>query len=126
MKLREDIIKEYIEAYNVFDTEKMVEDFDEDIVFENISNGELNLAVNGIEDFKSQANQAKNYFESRTQTIKSFKHTADTTEVEIDYYAILAANFPNGLKEGDELRLQGKSIFEFNEKNKIVKIVDIS
>ncbi|WP_286965209.1 hypothetical protein [Flavobacterium sp. UBA4854] len=39
---KEKIIQNYIEGYNQFDIEKMIADFDESIVFENIQNGETN------------------------------------------------------------------------------------
>jgi hypothetical protein len=125
MKNREKIIQNYIDGYNERDVEKMVEDFDTAIVFENISNGEVNMSMAGLELFKQQAEQAKNYFSSRAQTIRSFTHRDDETEVEIDYKAVLAMDFPNGLKKGDELNLQGKSMFQFSGE-KIIKLTDIS
>jgi hypothetical protein len=125
MTERERMIVNYIDGYNRFDINKMVEDFADNIEFENISNGQTNLLLIGLNSFKEQAEQAKNYFSSRTQTIKSYKHQDDQTEIEIDYYAILAIDFPNGLKIGDELKLSGKSVFKF-EKNRITKLTDIS
>lgn len=74
---------------------------------------------------REQAEQAKTYFTERTQTIKSFNHTDNRCEIEISYRAILAIDFPNGLKKGQELNLQGKSIFEF-EGDKIIRLTDIS
>src|SRR4051812_37272772 len=110
---REILITNYIDGYNQFDIDKMVSHFDEHIVFENISNGETSMLLTGLKAFKEQAEQAKDYFSVRTQTIKSFAHQNNETEIEIDYKAILAMDFPNGLKKGEELRLQGKSIFKF-------------
>ena len=43
----------------------------------------------------------------------------------IDYRATVAMELPNGLKPGDTLRLQGKSIFRFDD-GKIISIEDIS
>ena len=57
--------------------------------------------------------------------VKSFKHFDNSTEIEIDYPAILAMDFPKGLKKGQELKLSGKSVFEF-KKNKVIKLTDIS
>lgn len=122
---REHIIKNYIEAYNQFDVNKMVADFDDNIVFENIQNGELNLSLTGLAAFKEQAEQAKAYFSKRTQTITSFAHCGNETEIEIDYRAVLGIDFPNGLKSGQELNLQGKSVFCFLE-DRITKLTDIS
>ena len=125
MNNREKIISDYISGYNDFDIEKMIANLDEQVQFENIANGETNMSISGLSAFKKQAEEAKSYFSERTQTIRSFKHMNDRTEVEIDYYAIVAMDFPNGLKIGDELKLQGKSVFTFRD-DKIIKITDIS
>lgn len=122
---RETVVKNYIDGYNNFDIDKMFADFDESIIFENIQNGEVNMTLSGISALKGQAEQAKSYFSSRQQTIKTFAHKDDMTEIEIDYSAILAMDFPNGLKKGEKLNLTGKSIFKFAD-NKVVKLTDIS
>jgi hypothetical protein len=122
---REKIIKNYIESYNQFDIDKMFADFDDKIVFENIQNGETNISLSGLTALKEQAEQAKTYFTERTQSIKSFNHFDNRCEIEISYRAILAMDFPNGLKKGQELNLFGKSIFEF-ESDKIIRLTDIS
>ena len=125
MTARVNIINNYIDGYNQFNIKKMVADLDDNIVFENIQNNETSLSLKGLTAFKQQAETAKTYFTKRTQTVKSFKHFDNNTEVEIAYKAILAMDFPNGLKKGQELKLSGKSVFEF-EKNKIIKLTDIS
>jgi hypothetical protein len=125
MTNREKIIKNYIESYNRFDINKMVTDFDDQIVFKNIQNGETTISLNGLTELVQQAEQAKTYFTERTQTIISFQHFDNHSEIEISYKAILAIDFPNGLAKGQELNLLGKSIFEF-EADKIIRLTDIS
>ena len=125
MTRREEVIANYIEAYNRFDIDKMVCDFDINFVFENIQNGETDMRLSGLKEFRQQAEQTKSFFKSRKQIIKSIQHFKNSTEVEIDYNAVLVQDFPNGLKAGQELNLSGKSIFEF-KKNKIIKLTDIS
>ena len=125
MNEREKIIKNYIDGYNQFDCDKMLFDFDVNVVFENIQKGEINMSLIGLKALRQQTEQAKSYFNTRTQTIMSFKHLSDETEIEIDYYAVLGMDFPNGLKRGDELKLKGKSIFKFLN-DKIIKLTDIS
>lgn len=122
---REKIIKNYVDGYNQFDIDKMVADFDDHIIFENIQNNEINMSLAGLPAFREQAVRATTYFTTRKQKIQSFKHFDKKTEIEIDYYAILAIDFPNGMKSGQELNLKGKSIFEFS-KNKVVKLTDIN
>jgi hypothetical protein len=125
MTYREKIITNYIDGYNQFDIDKMVANFDNDIVFENIQNDEINMSVKGLTAFKQQAEQANTYFTTRTQTITSFKHLENNSEIEIDYFAILNIDLPDGLKKGQELNLKGKSIFYFMDE-RIIKLIDIS
>ncbi|NJO02366.1 MAG: hypothetical protein HC880_12355 [Bacteroidia bacterium] len=51
--------------------------------------------------------------------------SANEVQVAIDYQAILAQDFPNGMKTGDILALKGQSIFTFLD-NKIIPIRDIA
>lgn len=122
---RETIIRHYIEAYNNYDVEGMIRHMSAGIKFENISNGQVNMTIEGIEEFKKQAEQAKAFFSGRKQTIQSFDHDDNSTTIEIDYSAILAMDFPNGMKKGDALTLAGSSVFTFDE-NKIIALKDIS
>jgi hypothetical protein len=125
MTNKEKIIQNYIEGYNQFDINKMIADFDESVIFENIQNGETNMTLNGIKEFTTQAEKGKEYFSARKQTITSLIQDEITAIIDIDYYAVLAIDFPNGLKAGQELNMKGKSIFQFLD-DKIVKLTDIS
>ena len=122
---RENMIRNYIDGYNNFEIDKMVIDFDEAIVFENVQNGETNMLLTGLTSFRKQAEQAFMYFSKRTQTIISFTHLENETEIELDYHAILKIDLPNGLKSGDELNLKGRTTFKFSG-NKIVYLKDES
>jgi hypothetical protein len=123
--LYQKIIENYIDAYNNFDINRMLLDMHNEIRFENISDGEINLATNGIEELRNQAEQAKQFFKERTQTITDIKFSADQVEVQINYRGILAVDFPNGLKIGDVIELKGNSIFRFKD-DKIIELKDIS
>jgi len=125
MKERETMINNYLHGYNEFDVDHMVKDFDQEFVFENIANGVTTHTLQGVESFKDQAAQAAAYFSERKQSAVSFVHYPDKSEVEIDYYAVLAIDFPTGEKAGDEMKLAGKSIFRFAG-GKIIGITDVS
>lgn len=116
----------YVEAYNSMDVGKMTVDFDDQIVFLNIMNGENTMELHGIEDFKKQAIEALSYFSERQQSIETLIHNIDSTEISINYRAIAAMDFPNGWKKGDVINLQGKSVFEFSGDGKIAKLTDIA
>lgn len=120
-----DKILHYLEAYNAFDVEGMLKHLHQAVVFENISNGEVSLSTEGIDAFRTQAETAKSYFSEREQTVNRWIFSEQEVTVEINYRAVLAMDFPNGMKKGDVLELGGKSIFTFAE-GEIIKITDIS
>ncbi len=47
MNSREEIIKNYINGYNSFNTEMMSRDLDENLLFENIANGNVTDSLVG-------------------------------------------------------------------------------
>ncbi|MBB1643068.1 hypothetical protein A9970_03755 [Sphingobacterium sp. UME9] len=123
---RTEKIFKYVEAYNQMDAENMIADFSDDIIFQNVMNGEKSMELKGIAEFKKLAIEALSYFSEREQVIESKTHNYSTTDISITYRAIAAMDFPNGLKQVDEIKLQGKSIFEFSEDGKISRLTDIA
>jgi hypothetical protein len=119
------IILNYIQAYNSFDVEQMLADFHPNIVFRNISNGEITLHTQGIQAFRTQAEKALTLFREREQTVRQMAFSENGAEVQIDYRGKIALDLPNGMKAGDEIRLSGLSKFRFNG-NQIIEITDIS
>lgn len=119
------IIENYVDSYNNFDINGMTKNMNENIVFENISNGNVDLRTEGLNEFKKQAESAKQYFKQRKQTITSWEFNNSKVSIDIDYRAILAVDLPNGMMSGDTLDLKGKSEFEF-ENGRIKSIADKS
>ena len=123
---RTDKIYQYIEAYNQFDVPNMIVNMSDTIIFLNMENHKTTIRLEGIDEFKKQAVEAVSYFTHRKQTILSMTHKANSAEILVDYDAIVAMDFPNGTKKGDQIKLKGKSIFEFSQDGKIEKLTDIS
>jgi ketosteroid isomerase-like protein len=119
----EEIIRDYIAAYNHFDVQGMIRHLSDDVVFQNVSEGEVTLELYGKEAFKKQAELANKLFKSRKQTIDDIQIEGNTAEVAINYEGFLAQDLPSGLKAGNTLHLRGKSIFTFSGE-KIVKLQD--
>jgi predicted RNase H-like nuclease len=122
---QQSLIEEYVQAYNQFDIDGMLKNLHPELVFENVSGGQVTLSTKGLEAFKTQAESAVEYFSKREQRITEFSFHQDQVEVNIDYTAVLVKDLPIGLKKGDTLKMQGKSVFVF-EGGKIFKITDES
>jgi predicted RNase H-like nuclease len=97
----------------------------EEVEFRNISDGEVEVETKGIDAFRELAEQSKDVFSERCQTIKQFMILPNKVEIEIDYEAVLAIDLPIGLNAGEKLKLQGKSIFEIKDE-KLYLIEDYS
>lgn len=107
------IIEDYISAYNAFDIERMLSSVHREVVFKNVSGGEVNAEAIGIEELRKMAEQSQQLFSSRQQSIISLDEQGDIITVRIKFEAILAVDLPNAGKAGDPVDLVGTSIFEF-------------
>lgn len=52
--------------------------------------------------------------------------THSSNVITTNYRAIAAIDFPNGLMKGEQINLKGRSVFEFSEDGKIVRLTVIS
>ncbi|WP_077923724.1 nuclear transport factor 2 family protein [Spirosoma sp. 209] len=121
----EQLIRQYITAYNAMDVAGMMALLHDIIVFENVSNASGITATSGKAEFEALARQSLGVFRSREQRIRSLTLGDRTAAVEIDYSAIVAVDLPNGLKAGQALMLRSVTIFAFSD-GKISRISDYS
>ncbi len=119
------IIQEYLHFYNTFDIDGMISVIHSDIVFKNVYYGEVNATAFGIDEFRSLAEQSKQLFSSRKQTMLKFQAKDDQAFIDVAYEGVLASDLPNGMKAGEALRLNGRSEFTFRD-GKIHRLKDIS
>ena len=122
---KQQIIEKYIDAYNNFETDKMLSSFALDCIFENYGNGELTACAKGLTQLRAMMEQGKNVFASRKQTVTKLTFQGEIIIAEIDYQGKLKIDLPNGLKAGADLKLKGRSEFEF-ENNLIKNLKDFS
>ncbi len=126
----ENLIRQYIAAYNRMDVPGMMALLHDVIVFENVSNTNGIITTSGKTDFEMLARQSLSMFQSRRQTIRSLTLGERTAAVEIEYEGVLAADLPTGrnaelLKAGETMRLRGVTMFAFSD-GKIARISDYS
>jgi len=120
-----ELIENYLEGYNLLDVGCMLSCLHPAVVFENIADGSVTLRTDVKTAFEAQATQAIEFFMERNQHMQSFHFEADRAEVGIEYFAITAIDWPNGIKAGTILQLTGQSIFTFRD-GLIASIQDIS
>lgn len=124
-RLMENLIRQYIDAYNRMDVPAMMALLHDVIVFENVSNTQGITATSGKANFEALARQSLPVFRSRRQTIRSLTLGERTAAVEIEYEAVLAIDLPTGLKAGETMQLRGVTVFAFSD-GKIARISDYS
>ena len=118
------IIDEYIRAYNEFNVDGMLRNVHKDVELKNTANGEVNVQLKGIDVLKQQAEQSVGLFKKREMKIIEQVTTGNTVENKISFKGVIAKDFPDGPKSGELIKLEGKSIFQF-EKGKIISIEDV-
>ncbi len=123
-KRMKQIIDEYIRAYNEFNVDGMLRNVHKDVELKNTTNGEVNVQFKGIDILKQQAEQSVDLFKKREMMIIEQVINGNTVENKISFKGVTAIDFPDGPKEGELVKLEGKSIFQF-KKGKIVLIEDI-
>jgi len=121
----QELISDYIQAYNAFDIEAMLATLSSDIQFENIENGQTTVAIQGKEEFRKLADYAASLFSSREQTITSIEWQSDSALLDIAYTATFAVDIPDGPRAGNEIHLNGHSEIYFQD-GLISKIIDRS
>jgi len=119
------LIEEFLSAYNCFDVDAMVEVVDPEVEFRNVSDGDVDMAAIGRDEFRELAQQSAFLFSSRKQTPTNFETDGEVVSVDIDFTGTLATDIPDGMKTGDELRVTGRSEFVFRDE-KIYRLTDYS
>ncbi len=119
------LIEEYLNAYNSFDVEAMVELVDPEIEFRNVSGGDVDTSAIGQDEFRELAQQSVFLLSSRKQTATKFEAEGEVVSVDIDFTGTLATDIPDGMRAGDELRVTGRSEFVFRDE-KIYRLTDYS
>ena len=120
------LIHRYLDAYNAFDVDRMVETLHPDVEIKNVSDGEASAAATGVDEFHEMAEKAAELFASRRQTVTALD-TEDGGSVSIDvtYEGTLAQDLPGGMEAGETVQLEGRSTFGFDD-GQIAGIVDYS
>ncbi len=81
------MVESYIDAYNSFDVERMMQHLDDAPIFENVAGDEVNLHIEGLDAFKKQAKEATQYFSERKQTVESWTFGEEEVQIKISYFA---------------------------------------
>ncbi|EIM74586.1 hypothetical protein A3SI_15413 [Nitritalea halalkaliphila LW7] len=123
--MQKEIVEQFVHAYNAFDVDGMLRNMDPDVVFENSQGGVVTMRLEGVDAFRAQAEQVKDFFSEREQVVEAWEFTGDSVRIEVAYMATLARSIPDGPQAGETLRLRGVSTFVLKD-NKITYLKDES
>ena len=121
----QDVLREYIDAYNTKDVSAMLAFFDDACVFENISGGKITVRTEGKAKLEALARKSAQLFATREQKVVSVTEGQGRIVAEIAYHAVWQADLSPELKAGSRLDLRGISLFEFAGE-KIIRLSDYS
>lgn len=118
------LVDRYIDAYNRKDVAAMLLTVSPDVAFQNIAGGTVNASTSGRTQLAALAEQSLPLFAERHQEILSFDIHDGGAVAAIRFRAVVARDLPNGLKQGQEVVMAGRSEFAFRD-GAICKITDI-
>lgn len=116
------IIESYLQACNDLNVGAIVSHVHDNLLFQNISNGEVTIETKGKAAFTEQAEMTKTFFQERMITPLAWKESDEVVIVDVDYKAILAISFSETLQPGDNFEVVGQMIFGFDS-DKIIKMI---
>jgi ketosteroid isomerase-like protein len=105
------LLTDYIRRYNEKNIEGMLELFTDDLVFESISSATGYINVKGKENLRRLAEKSAEIFSERRQTLTTMVLDENNIAVEVEYWARLAMDLPDGKKAGEEVQFRGASFF---------------
>jgi ketosteroid isomerase-like protein len=109
----DEIIRNYISAYNERDIDTMLNHVTDDVVFENISNTGQSMRLEGKAMMRQVAEVSGNAFSYRRQRLVSLITGSAKAAAEIEFEGRTAVDLPNGVKAGETVKVRGASFFEF-------------
>lgn len=118
-----EVVESYIEAFNSYDVEAMLQLVHPDVVFNNVVGREINAIVTGIDEFQKLSERAKSCYTARCERITRLESVGDITTVDICFEGVLAVDSPNGMKAGGIDKGTDRSVYEFLDE-KIYRITD--
>lgn len=118
-------IDRFVAAYNRFDVDGMIALLAPNIVFENVSGGQVTASAVGAAEFRALAERAVKLFSEREQWVTGVTFGTDSAVASIAYHGVLAADVPGGPTAGTVLDLTGESEYGF-EGGRIIRLIDRS
>jgi ketosteroid isomerase-like protein len=123
---KRDLVNRYLDAYNAFDVDGMVETLHPDVVLKNVSDGTADTTAAGVDEFRAMAEKAADLFATRTQTVTAYDvEDEGGLTIEVVYAGELAQDLPGDVEAGETVRIEGRSTFRF-EDGQIAEIIDYS
>ncbi len=107
---QQELIVDYINAYNRFDIPAMLACLSHDVRFEHYERHALQLSIHGKHEFEQVARQSLKLFSSREQRILNLQSNTDGVRVEVSFTARLVQQ-----PEAAPLKIQGSSEFSFKD-----------
>jgi hypothetical protein len=117
------VIESYLNAYNKFDIDGMLDLVHPKVIFKNIAKGKVNATANGVDELRQMASTSSTLFSSRCQKITGLDTAGQTSTVRIEFEGVLASDLTNGMKAGETIKVKGRTKFQFRD-GKIFRLTD--
>lgn len=109
------LIQRYLHAYQAFNLDEMLACLHEQVRFQYIVNGSVQVSTEGKDAFRQLAEGSAGMFSARQQTVLSLRDEDGIIHADIAFCGTLAQATPDGMQAGTEIQMQGRSAFRFQD-----------
>lgn len=109
------LIQRYLDAYQAFSLDRMLACLHEQVHFQYIANGSVQVSTEGKDAFRQLAEGSAGMFSARQQTVLQMRDENGVIHADIAFRGTLAQATPDGMPAGTEIQIQGRSEFRFQD-----------
>ncbi len=120
-------ITSYIDSYNNSDLSEMEKFLDDDIIYKNIVDDDVNITTKGKNAFLELNKKSFSLFTEKEKEIITIFIEKKKIIAEIFFHGVLAKDLNKDVLKGDKVRIETNTEFTFSDKSGlIIEITDYS
>jgi len=120
-----DLVRRYVDRYNLNDVDGMLDCCADDVVFETVSNPGGSIRLTGKDEMREVIEATTRAFRERRHELVSILVDGQRAAAETVFSGVAAAELGQHVRPGEHVSIRGATMFELRD-NKLSRICDYS
>ena len=120
-----DLVRRYVDRYNLNDVDGMLDCCADDVVFETVSNPGGSIRLTGKDEMREVIEATTRAFRERRHELVSILVDGQRAAAETVFSGVAAAELGQHVRPGEHVSIRGATMFELRD-NKLSRIFDYS